>query len=160
MRQGSIPIGELGVEHYSKSKVEAFALKEHYADYTQPYISHCFDVFVPEHAVEKDEDWPLVGVKLARLVVNEFPNHMIRDFRGPWVWAFDACEEGPTAELGAVIDELKSTDVVDLGDMRSGAVLHLQNLERSRVAPPRNWKPIGKIRHWIIKPQQRGSGCR
>jgi GNAT superfamily N-acetyltransferase len=118
----------LVAEHESRSRALDFSVDSLGEDESPP-ITHRIDVVASEAGSFEEEDAPAgvePGSRLARLLVNEFPLHLNRE---EWMWAFDRCAEGPSEELGAALDEMIATGAHDVERGRSGAVLHLQNLE-------------------------------
>lgn len=120
------------VDHVARSKSDSLRASSLYEDYCPPLISHRLDVVA---RCEGDGICPGCArgrcegaARVARLVVNEFPVHMVEDYGGEVFWLFDMCDQGPSAIPGQMIDVLADEGVIRLipGE---GAILHLQNLE-------------------------------
>ena len=122
--------GELRAEHRAHSSAGNLRLSSHYEDETVPFIEHCFDAVVPGRE-GFDEDLPddiTDGTVLGRLMVNEFPLHMVTAARSSWFWLFDRCQRGTPELLGNMLDHLQKQETLDL-QWNSGTVLHLQLIE-------------------------------
>lgn len=123
------------VRHQAKSLSTSLRVSSIYEDYSVPWISHCLDVEalcldsgICGREPDDPKHWCETEFKVARLVVNEFPVHMIEDSRDSVASLFDACELGPTDALGLMVDNLGEAGEFNLYNP-VGAVLHLQNLE-------------------------------
>jgi GNAT superfamily N-acetyltransferase len=121
------------VAHTAQSRSYAFRASSLYEDYCPPLISHKLDLIVrcSDHQICGEcgtDDWCENEMPIGRVVVNEFPKHMVEDYGDELLWLFDMFEQGPTGILGQMIDVLEDEGVIDLVP-GSGAYLHVQNLE-------------------------------
>ena len=130
LEDGAIDPSELRAVHLAKSYAMHLRLSSHYEDETVPFIEHCFDAVVsePEYLGADLPDDIKDGTVLGRLMVNEFPLHMITAARSSWFWLFDRCQRGTPEILGNMLDHLETQGTLDL-QWNSGTLLHLQLIE-------------------------------